>query len=768
MNVKWRLSVLLFLLISLILPVNLSAGEPSKPDAEKIRIRRLVNLCKVWGKVKHFHPYLAYRDIDWDAALIDALPSVYIAKSDKEYFDAVNKMLTHLDDPVTRVKSSDKKDDKKDLPSLAESISSETIDGFLVVTFALPRPVSDYSDYYTALDKLKKVVKEISKAKGVLLDFRTKQKHGASYSWLFRHSKFTESLFKDTIYLPGSRSRFHFGFATQTLSGTSFYYSGFHVKDSTQVRGILKGEDKPVVFLLNRHSPLPAETLGLQMAGKAALVSSGPIFDRGLTQTIHIELTDSASAIIRLSELVHPDGSLGISANVTLPEPAEFKRRDQPFQKAMEMLKSFNPKPPSSKKQYAGSRPSNEKKYDQMTYPSRDYRILSLFKAWNVFHYYFPYKDLMDKEDDWEEVLARFIPAMEKAGDAVEYGLVLIEMLSYTRDSHVYANSKALKNHFGNAIPPVFFRWIEEQVVVCRLLDKEECQKAGIAIGDIILEVDGKPVTQLMKEIDRYIIASTPQSRTRSKLKRLIQGKDNSPVQLTIKDGKNRIRKITLTRKKKLFQEFWPTRAGEVFRLLNKDIGYADLDRLTTAQVDKMFESFKDTKAIIFDMRGYPKGTAWSIAPRLTEKKGPKAAKFKGIIATGGDYHRLNYFLDQSIPTSDKWKYKGKTVMLINEYTVSQAEHTGLFLETANNTTFIGSDTTGANGDVTTLVLPGGVTARFTGQAVRHADGRQLQRVGLVPHVKACPTIDGLQKGKDEVLETAIKYLEKQMAGSTK
>ena len=99
--------------------------------------------------------------------------------------------------------------------------------------------------------------------------------------------------------------------------------------------------------------------------------------------------------------------------------------------------------------------------------------------------------------------------------------------------------------------------------------------------------------------------------------------------------------------------------------------------------------------------------------------------------------------------------------MLINEYTVSQAEHTGLFLEAANGTVFIGSGTTGANGDVTSLVLPGGVTVRFTGQAVRHADGRQLQRVGLVPHVKIRPTIDGLRNGKDEVLETAVKYLEK-------
>ena len=44
--------------------------------------------------------------------------------------------------------------------------------------------------------------------------------------------------------------------------------------------------------------------------------------------------------------------------------------------------------------------------------------------------------------------------------------------------------------------------------------------------------------------------------------------------------------------------------------------------------------------------------------------------------------------------------------MLVDERTISQAEHTGLFFEAANGTTFIGSQTMGANGDVTIVALP--------------------------------------------------------------
>jgi C-terminal processing protease CtpA/Prc len=49
----------------------------------------------------------------------------------------------------------------------------------------------------------------------------------------------------------------------------------------------------------------------------------------------------------------------------------------------------------------------------------------------------------------------------------------------------------------------------------------------------------------------------------------------------------------------------------------------------------------------------------------------------------------------------------------------------------------------------------------FTGAAVRHADGRQLQRIGIVPEVEVKPTIAGIRAGRDEVLERAVELLRK-------
>jgi hypothetical protein len=49
-------------------------------------------VCKLWGAAKYFHPYLAYRDdIDWDAALVSAIPKVNAANSALAKVAAIKK-----------------------------------------------------------------------------------------------------------------------------------------------------------------------------------------------------------------------------------------------------------------------------------------------------------------------------------------------------------------------------------------------------------------------------------------------------------------------------------------------------------------------------------------------------------------------------------------------------------------------------------------------------------------------------------------------------
>jgi C-terminal processing protease CtpA/Prc len=396
-------------------------------------------------------------------------------------------------------------------------------------------------------------------------------------------------------------------------------------------------------------------------------------------------------------------------------------------------------------------------------YPDLGHRLLAAAKVWTVIDYFFAYKELMD--DDWEAVFRKSIPDFATASDSLEYALAVARMYTHLDDGHGFIRSTALRQYFGRTVPPVFIRFIDDKPVVTCILPDSVYEVKGVDIGDIILEIDGERTDDRIERFSEYINASNRPTLLNYISWRILNGPDSSEIRLKIQKVNGKIENVTLPRRKAFAEAAGVCDDVEspITRLINPEIGYADLDRLTSEMVDKMFEDFKETKAIIFDMRGYPNGTAWSIAPHLTDKKEVYGASFRRYAPMGiqtGHASHLTLF-DQPLPSPRAPYYQGKTVMLIDERTQSQAEHTGLFFEAANGTKFIGSQTAGANGDVTNFAIPGQITLFFSGHDVRHADGRQLQRIGLVPDVLVKPTIKGIVEGKDEVLEKAIEYVEK-------
>lgn len=82
----------------------------------------------------------------------------------------------------------------------------------------------------------------------------------------------------------------------------------------------------------------------------------------------------------------------------------------------------------------------------------------------------------------------------------------------------------------------------------------------------------------------------------------------------------------------------------------------------------------------------------------------------------------------------------------------------GIVLNSVNGTIFISGHTAGADGEISSFNVPGGIIISFTAQAVKFPDGGQIQRIGLVPDFMVEPTIKGVRQGHDEVPEKAIQY----------
>ena len=80
-------------------------------------------------------------------------------------------------------------------------------------------------------------------------------------------------------------------------------------------------------------------------------------------------------------------------------------------------------------------------------------------------------------------------------------------------------------------------------------------------------------------------------------------------------------------------------------------------------------------------------------------------------------------------------------------------------LRTAPKATVIGGTTAAADGNVSKIVLPGGIDTMISGIGVYYPDGKETQRIGIIPDMEIKPTIKGIREGRDELLEKAISII---------
>jgi C-terminal processing protease CtpA/Prc len=82
-------------------------------------------------------------------------------------------------------------------------------------------------------------------------------------------------------------------------------------------------------------------------------------------------------------------------------------------------------------------------------------------------------------------------------------------------------------------------------------------------------------------------------------------------------------------------------------------------------------------------------------------------------------------------------------------------------LRVAPNATVVGSTTAGADGNVSQFTLPGGINTMISGIGVYYPDGKETQRIGMIPDIVIKPTIKGIKQDRDELLEKARELINK-------
>ena len=732
----------------------------TRPDAADppATIARLAGLARVWGFAKYFHPALAYRtDIDWDAALVAAIPQVRQARSAREFGAAIDAMLGLLDDPLTGV--------VRAVPATDDTLPANPPFGYRMTPGRVL--VVTAGDYYALFDssvqqQLGAITAALPGVRAVVLDLRSRAAVDR-YGRLQLSGTFAElerQLTRDTLVTPGERRRVYYGFGSASAFSSGQYRTGFLVEHGSSVVPAPGARDIPVIFLLNEHSGVLTATSTLQARGRALIVYEGDIRRHSVGDAAIVRLADGLTAQVRESEPVFPDGTSGeLRPDVTVTPPAGG-RADAALDRAIALATRFTPSQVTRRRLPAAVAAARDRGYPTMRIPALEYRLLAAFRVWNVIEHFHPYKALMDRP--WQEALPEFIAALEQASSERDYALAVAGMAARLQDSHAYLAGRLVDDYvIPGGYPPIRVRLVQDTPIVTFLYDTAAATAAGIEVGDELVSVDGEPARARLDRMARLVSASTTQSGMDKAALMFMNGPIGSSAELELRDRHGRAKRATLARRREdVYTLYHRERRDEVVRMLPGNVGYVDLDRLGLDQVDSMFRQLASTRAIIFDMRGYPNSTIWAIAPRLTD-----SARVVALIATPMAGHRSPAAAAEAVAqtvepdTSGATHYRGRIVMLIDERAMSRAEHTGLYLKAVSGATFVGSPSAGANGEITSMVLPGGITMGFTGQAVRWPDGRQLQRIGLIPDVLVRPTINGVRSGQDEVLDAALRLV---------
>lgn len=397
---------------------------------------------------------------------------------------------------------------------------------------------------------------------------------------------------------------------------------------------------------------------------------------------------------------------------------------------------------------------TNENSYRTLGFPDAGFRLLALFRYWNIIQYYFPYKYLI--QADWKEVLAEFIPGFIKANSEEAYISVMLELTARIHDTHANIQElPSLRKYFGERHPALEITFVENQAVVQGFHDESLGKATGLQRGDIITAVNGKKVDEIIAASRLTTPASNPPAQLWAIARKLLRTNDES---IEVSYTRSKLSKTSIL-KTYSAREMKPVTAtkNEHFRIISPNIAYLNLPSLRTDHLPSIFKRAKNTQGLIIDVRGYPSDfVAFSLGEYLL----PQATDFVkfsvGSIEAPGLF---TFSAPLAVGKVNKDYYKGKIAVLVNESTISQAEYTTMALKASPNVTVIGSTTAGADGDVSIVHLPGGLLTAISGLGVYYPDGGETQRIGIVPDIEVKPTIEGIKRGKDEVLQKAIDLI---------
>ena len=195
---------------------------------------------------------------------------------------------------------------------------------------------------------------------------------------------------------------------------------------------------------------------------------------------------------------------------------------------------------------------TNERTYEIMDFPDAGFRLLALFRYWNMIQYFYPYKYLADK--DWNQILKEYISRFIDAKNRLEYESATALLIGEVCDSHAYLQREEGLNAKGQV--PALVRFIDNKLIVMEYWGEENTENSQLKKGDIIARIEGKPVEAIVDSMKQFYPASNNAARMRDIADNILRS-DKNTINIDYKlDEKPKQKKINVgTRDKWMYHD---------------------------------------------------------------------------------------------------------------------------------------------------------------------------------------------------------------------
>ncbi len=424
---------------------------------------------------------------------------------------------------------------------------------------------------------------------------------------------------------------------------------------------------------------------------------------------------------------------------------------------------------------------ANEKVYESF---SKEVKMLDLFRIWNAVEYFYPYKYLLDHQ--WDEVLKKYIPLFRKINNEKDYESAVMQLTAELQDTHVGTKKTYQYNVVGKLSSPFTFQIVENKVLITGIKDEAKMKKASLEVGDLITKINGQSILKNIPKRSKYFAFSNKSVELREAYSYLFSGDEQTFAVEGIHKNGEKFR-TTVERTKRIFDDEWDKDGipdlhlvykGKTYNYLTynekesrlnpsfpiDDKVYFEFSSLKGAEIPSLMEQYKNTKGMVFDLRGYnDNGSLLKVFDYLLSKPVVYGIKTQPNFTQPGRFCFVDNIVNKEYKFAGKENpdpYKGQVVVLINEHTVSAEEMWAMVFKKVPNVIFVGSQTAGADGNKTSIKLTDGNKIIFSGLGIYYPDGGETQRIGIKPDVVVRPTIQSTRNKEDLLLLKALELID--------